>query len=100
MKKTVKVKAILKIAGIIALVAIIGCMAVSCGGGGNPKSLAKEGLALTKEAFKIGAGEDVDAANAYMKKAEAHREKVEKLSAEQKKVYETELLRLFEAERD
>ena len=88
----------IRIMGIIALVAIIGCMAVSCGGGGSPKSLAKEAVALTKEAFEVGAGNDVNAANAYMKKFEAHQEKVKKLSADQKKAYETELKRLMEAE--
>ena len=82
--------------GIIAVIAIIGCMVVSCGGGSNPKSLAKEAISLTKEAFEVGSGTDVDAANAYMKKYEAHTEKVKKLSPEQKKIYEAELLKLMQ----
>ena len=83
--------------GIIAVIAIIGCMAVSCGGGGSSKSLAKEAFALQKEAFEVGSGTDADAASAYMKKFEAHTEKVKKLSPDQKKAYDEELLKLMQA---
>jgi len=81
----------------VAVIVFLVAVMVSCGGGGSPKSLAKEGFALQKEAFVVGSGNNVEAANAYMKKFEAHNEKVKKLTPEQKKIYDTELLQLMQA---
>jgi len=83
----------------VAVIIFLVAFMVSCGGGGggSPKSLAKEGFALQKEAFVVGSGDNVEAANAYMKKFEAHNEKVKKLSPEQKKIYDAELWQLMQA---
>jgi hypothetical protein len=72
---------------------------VACGGGGDPKSLAKQSIELTKDALGlIGEGimsDDHPKAVALKKKADALEKKIEKLSEANKKIYESEFSRLL-----
>jgi hypothetical protein len=101
MKNTIKVKTIQRIAGIIALVAVIGFTVVSCGGGNNPKSLAKETYQVFEKAMKAEGKEASDLAFirwslSEPKELNAIVAKVEALSASDQKAYEAELEKLLE----
>jgi hypothetical protein len=92
-------KNVIKILGIIALAAIIGFTAVSCGGS-NPKSLAEQSVEVTKEAFQLYS-EGVTSENdpkmiALKKKVDAIKAKVDKLSTEDQKIFNEEFNRLLE----
>lgn len=49
MKNTIKLKAIQRITGIIALVAVIGFIVAACGGGGSPTAAAKAFVAAVEK---------------------------------------------------
>jgi hypothetical protein len=111
MKNTIRLIAIRRIAtiqrivGIIALVAIIGLTVIACGGGGgNPKSLAKEGYTLMRDMEKlINEGKINDPSDpavvSYTKKTEALNAKVEKLSEADKEILMAELERLAQEDK-
>jgi hypothetical protein len=110
MKNTIKQTAIRRIAtiqrivGIIALAAVIGLTVIACSGGGNPKTLAKEGYTLLKEMEKlINEGKITDPSDpavvSYTKKTEALNAKVEKLSEADKKILDDELEKLAQEDK-
>ena len=77
---------LLKVIGIITLVASIGFSTTSCGGD-SPKGLAKQ----VNEAFPKARDGD----EAARKKIEEINKKLDKLSKEERKVYNDELQRLM-----
>ena len=82
----------IKLIGIIALVTVIGFTIAACGGGGNPKSLAKQTYDLTQEALSVGT--DVRKAASLAQKAATLDQKVSKLSEKDMEIYMEELTRL------
>jgi len=72
----------------------------SCGGGNDPKSLAKQSYDAMVELEKVGssgAREGDPKYDAVMKKFSELTEKVQQLSSEDKEIYNTELTRLITA---
>jgi hypothetical protein len=101
MKNTIRLKAIQRIAGIIALVAVIGFTVVSCGGGSDPKSLAKQTYQAFEKAMKAQGEEPSDLAFIFWAMSEPQElnaivAKVEALSASGQEAYEAELEKLLE----
>ena len=91
----------IKLLGLIAIVAVIAFTVVACGGGGNPKSLAKETYQVFEKAMAAQGKQPSEMAFVLwtitdppeLKKIEP---KVEALSASGQKAYEEELERLLE----
>ena len=87
------VKTTLAIFIIISLVLAV----ASCGGGNDPKSLAKQNVDLLQEWMNLGQQgikQDDPKAVALQKKIDAAEKKVEKLSEADKKIYDEELAKL------
>jgi len=70
----------------------------SCGGGNSPKALAKQGMEIMEEYQKlISTNPDPAAIEAWMKKSEELKAKVEKLSEKDSAAYMAELEKLAKA---
>jgi len=84
------------VVGALALAGVVVIM--SCGGGDSPQALAKQGVSLLKDAgvlMQSGKDKSSPEVKALEKKSDAHREKVDKLSPEDKKIYDEELGKLM-----
>jgi predicted small secreted protein len=82
---------VLRIAGIIALLAVTGFSMAACGGN-DPKSLAKQAYDLTKQALTVGT--DLQKAADLAQKSLELTKKVEQLSGEDEEIYAAEYARL------
>jgi len=86
-----------KVAKMMITAMICGMMMAGCGGGGSsPKSLAKQCAEMAVEAEKLQNESNVSKFNAFAKKSEALSAKVEKLSKEDREIYDAECTRLIE----
>jgi hypothetical protein len=99
--KGIVMKNTIKFLGIIAMVAVIGFTVVSCGGGNNPKSLAKQTYQVFEKSMAAQGKEADDMAfilwsMSEPKELNAIAAKVEALSASDQEAYETELEKLLE----
>jgi len=88
-------KNIVRILGIIALVAVIGLTVTGCSGS-SPKSLAKQTYDLYKQIDS--SEEDAGKLASLAAKAEKLKEKVEKLSEADQEIFAEELDRLMDEE--
>jgi hypothetical protein len=91
----------IKLFGIIALVAVISFTMAACGGGSNPKSLAKQTYQTFEKAMAAQGEEPSDLALVLWLMSEpqelkAIAAKVEALSASDQEAYEKELEKLLE----
>jgi hypothetical protein len=94
----------IKFLGVIALVAVIAFTVIACGGGSDPKSLAKQTYQVFEKTMKAEGKEASDMAfilwsMSEPKELNAIVAKVEALSANDQKAYEAELEKLLEGKK-